>query len=293
VSIYRPAEAGRPIVGRGTVRIREVLTQQGEATVLEGTLATEEKIECSRNDLVWIRLPLGGGPVDLYARLERDAALAAGEWRLRTLQQAHPGEVKRQLGEAKGVPIGGAAFEVVPQVSTPCDLYSLGVLAVRVLLAQKAADLPVVLDEMLSLARQVAKEHSSSADLPSRIGMLFGRDPRWTAGLGPHRLIQEKIDPAEALDLIPGKLWWETLAAIVRMFPGIGPDSECTDLGDARPGGVHLVLDRAVADFDRLLRKSRSLIVIDWSYNREIHAVIRQYQTGVAGTAGSGGGGRR
>jgi hypothetical protein len=91
------------------------------------------------------------------------------------------------------------------------------------------------------------------------------------------------MEPHEAFDLIPSSLWWETLALIIRMFPGIGPDSECTDLGDARFGGVHLVFNRAVSDLEHVLRKTRSLIVIDWNYNREIHAVIRQYQAGLGG----------
>ena len=48
-------------------------------------------------------------------------------------------------------------------------------------------------------------------------------------------------------------------------------------------GGLHRVFDRAIDDLEGLLRKSRSLIVIDWKFNREIHAVIREYMTGMAG----------
>jgi hypothetical protein len=280
MTIFRPASAGRPTSGRATVRIREVLTQQGEQTVLEGTLATEEKIDASKNDLVWVRLSLGSSRVDLYGSLEADAALAKGEWRFRTLSQRHGAEESKQIQAAKGVPLTGSSFEIVPLVSTPCDLYSLGVLAVRILLCQQKSDLPVVLDEVLSLARQLAKEHDESVSLPTRIGAVFSGDPRWASLLGPHRLTTEKIEPAEALDLVPAALWYDTLGAIVRMFPGIGPDSRCTDLGDAREGGLHLVFDQALEDAERLIRKTRSLIVIDWNYNREIHAVVRQYLGG-------------
>jgi hypothetical protein len=81
-------------------------------------------------------------------------------------------------------------------------------------------------------------------------------------------------------------LWWETLAAIVRMFPGIGPDSACEGFGDAPFGGMHLVFDHAAADFDRILRQTRSLIVIDWNYNREVHSLVRQYAAGLGGSGG-------
>lgn len=288
MSIYRPQSLGVGAAGVGTVRIREVLTKAGEDTVLEGTLATDERIEATKNDLVWLHLPLGGGRVDLYARLESDTAMAKGEWRFRTIQQRHSPEEYKALVAAKGVPLPSVAFEVVPLLSTPCDLYSLGVLAVRVLLAGEKSALPIALDEVLSLAKQAAAEHDESVSLETRIGAIFGRDKRWATALGPQLLTDDDIGAAEAMDLIPSSLWWETLAAVVRMFAGIGPDSECKDWGDARMGAAHLVFDRAVSDLEALLRKTRSLIVIDWNYNREIHAVIRQYlvQQGAGGSGG-------
>lgn len=291
VNIYRPAGvAGGGVWSSGTctLRIREILTGAGEDTVLEGTIATDERIEAGKNDLAWLRLPLGSGMLDLYALLEADAALAKGEWRFRTIPQRHSPDDAKALAGAKGVPLPGTTFRVVPLLSTPCDLYALGVLAVRVLLAGEKASLPVALDEVLSLARQAGAEQDPSVPLPTRIGAIFGRDKRWAPALGPQLLTTDQIEPAEALDLIPAALWWETLAAIVRMFPGAGPDSTCKDWGDARPGAVHLVFDRAVSDLEALLRKTRSLIVIDWNYNREIHAVIRRYQVEEPGVAAKG-----
>jgi hypothetical protein len=86
----------------------------------------------------------------------------------------------------------------------------------------------------------------------------------------------------EALDLVPLSLWSAVLATIARMLPGVGPDSTCRNYGDARGGGLHLVFERAQRDLSALLRRTRSLIVIDWSDNREVHAVIRQFATGVS-----------
>jgi hypothetical protein len=291
VSIYRPAgvATGAWATGTGTVRIREILAGgNGEETVLEGTLATDERIECAPNDVAWMRVPIGSGRVDLYARLEPQAAMAKGEWRFRTLAQRHGVEASKALAGAKGVPLVGTTFQVVPSLTTACDLYSLGVLAVRVLLAGEKSALAVVLDEVLSLARQAGAEYDESVDLATRIGSIFGRDARWGKALGPHLLTSDAMDPAEATDLVPSSLWWETLAALVRMFPGMGPDSVCRDWGDARPGALHLVFDRAIADLEGLLRKTRSLIVIDWNYNREIHAVIRRYQMEQTGAKGAG-----
>jgi hypothetical protein len=210
--------------------------------------------------------------------MEVDAALAKGERRFRTIPQKHSPKDAAALASAKGVPLPGTSFRVVPLLSTPCDLYALGVLAVRVLLAGEKAALPVVLDEALSLAKQAASEHDASVPLATRIGSIFGRDKRWGTALGPQLLTTDEMEPTEAMDVVPAGLWWETLAAVIRMFPGAGPDSVCRDFGDARPGAMHLVFERAASDLEALIRKTRSLIVIDWNYNREIHAVIRRYQ---------------
>jgi hypothetical protein len=95
----------------------------------------------------------------------------------------------------------------------------------------------------------------------------------------------EGLPPEQALEMVPLDLWTDVLAMIVAMFPGVGPDSAAKDYGDAPPGALHRTFDRAVGDLDKLLLRSRSLIVIDWRYNREIHSVIRGYLTGLAAPA--------
>ncbi len=286
-SVYRSESASRASQGRGTVRIREVLSERGDETVLEGTLASDERINASRNDLVWLRLNLKSGRVDLYARLDTKAAMAAGEFRFRTVAQKLGSDTGEQLRSAKGVPLTETPFEVIPLVSTPADLYSLGVLAVRTLLVDPRTSLPVALDEMLSLARQLASGYDTNVPLPDRVRRVFESDARWLGSLGPQRLSFEPMEPGTAFDLIPAPLWWETLAAIVRMFPGVGPDSRCTDLGDARQGALHKPLDATLEDLDGLVRRSRSLIVIDWKYNREIHSVVRGFLTKIGGPSPS------
>lgn len=280
-SIYRPESAGAAVRGRGTVRIRQVLPESGGATVVEGTFATQERFRAARYDLIWLRLALSSGRLDLYGQLEQEAALAAGEWRFRTVSQRLGEDVVTALRSAEGVPISDTAFEVVPLLSTPCDLYSLAVLFVRTLLVNSQTTLPVAMDELLSLARQAAAGYDESVPLGARIRALFEADQRWGKSLGPQRLVNEEMTPAEAMDLVPAEVWFETLAAIVRLLPGIGPDSTARDYGDAQAGGLHKVFDRVCEDLKGLVTRTRSLIVIDWRYNREVHSVIRGRMVGL------------
>ncbi len=291
-SVYRPESLGLSGGGgRGQLRIRQILTQRGEEIILEGTLVTSERVRMTKHDLVWLRASVGSRRVDLYGRLDGDAALTGGELRLRTLPQRLPADVSASLNAAQGVPLSDVGFEIVPLVSTPCDLYALGVIAVRLLLVGRGTALPVALDEMLSLARAVnqsaggAGPVSGVTDVSKLVAQVFSSDPRWLPALGPHRLTEEDVTPEQSLDLVPPEVWFGVLGTIVQMFPGLGPVSRARDLGDVRFGGAHLVFDGAVEDLDVLLRRTRSLIVIDWNANREVHSVLRRFATGV-GTGG-------
>jgi hypothetical protein len=125
----------------------------------------------------------------------------------------------------------------VPLLSTPCDLYAFGVLAVRTFLVNPQTTLAVALDDVLSLARTVGKrvQPRSSPALSNCRSHERGAENRQI--LAPNRLVQEAIEPMTAFELLPPELWHHTLATIIRFFPGIGPDSYCKGLrGCARAG---------------------------------------------------------
>ncbi|MCZ6835298.1 MAG: hypothetical protein O7G85_05935 [Planctomycetota bacterium] len=282
-SIYRPASASSALKGNGTLRIRELIADTEEQTILTATLTSQQRIECARNDLIWLRMELRAGHFDLFAHLEEDQAMATGEMRLRTIPLHLTPEIRSALNEAAGVPIENLMFELLPLLSTPHDLYAMAVLGARTLLVDESNSLPVALDELMSLARQVGVEYDEDIPLAGRIETIFQRDPRWLDSIGPHRLTRREITPQEALDLIPDDLWHETLGLLIRMLPGMGSDSICRDFADAPLGGLQRIFKPALEEFDRLLRRTRSLIVIDWRYNREISGVLRRYATGLQG----------
>ena len=274
-SIYRPLLSSLPTKGRASLRIRSVLSEADDTTVVEGTFSTQERIEIASHDIVWLRINLACGDVDLYAHLESDSAMATGEWRFRTVAQnlKHTEDLKA----AEGVPMPDVQFEIIPLLSSPCDLYSLAVLAIRIFLVDNTNSLPVVLDETMSLMRQIEAEFDENVGLEERISDLFSKDKRWLESLGPQHLTFDDISSDEIFGIIPPEIWWAILLIIMKMFPGLGPDSECRDYGDAQPGGLHKVFERTIDDIDKLILKTRSLIVSDWKSNREIAAVVQKY----------------
>ncbi|HMJ64100.1 MAG TPA: hypothetical protein VK615_02025, partial [Candidatus Binatia bacterium] len=276
-SAYLPEGLSGSLQGSGSVRIRKVLPPDHGRTTLEGTLVLQEKLTASPNDLLWIRLPLPTGRVDLYGHLYQTESLAQGEARFRTIPQKLSESVVKALTSAEGVSFARSPFEVVPLLSTPCDLYALAVLGVRTFLVNEQMSLAVALDEMLSLARQIATEHRADAPLSDRIRGVLQKDARFAESLGPHRLLREEVQPEEVYKIIPAELWHALMAAIVRMFPGIGPDSMCKDFGDAPALALESVFDAPLRELDQLLVRSRSLIVIDWTYNREVSLAIDEF----------------
>jgi hypothetical protein len=278
-SIYR-ASSGQSVQGRGSVRVRQVLPAGAakNAVVLEGTFASQERLEVAGRDLVWFRMSPGGGTLDVYARLEKAAALAAGEWRFRSVPLSPAPNVLAAL-QAEESFAADVPFEHLPLLSTPSDLYSLGVLAVRTLLTNARTSLPVALDEALSLARQVAQDPARSAPLGARVGRLLAQDKRWADSLGPHRLTNEPVRDSQVFEMVPADVWCDVLALVVRLFPGVGPDSYARDLGDAPPEGLHAVFARPLEELAGLLLRTRSLLLIDWAFNREVNAAIRSTLT--------------
>ena len=278
-SIYRPLVTSLPTKGRASVRIRQVLPEASDTTIIEGTFTTQERIEMARNDLVGFRVNLACGEVNLYAHLEADSAMASGEWRFRTVAQNMEDTKVSDLRAAEGVPMPEVTFEIIPLLSSPCDLYSLAVTAIRILFVDTTNSLPVVLDEILSLPRQIEVDYNESTSLEASISDIFSKDNRWLESLGPHHLTYDKVTSDEAFNIIPCELWWTILAIILRMFPGLGSESECKDYGDAQQGGLHKVFERTIADLDNLILRTRSLIVSDGQSNQEISAVIQRYLT--------------
>lgn len=287
VSIYAPAGMMRATSGKGWMRLRNVIAGQGAGgnasggVILEGTLSTQERLAPGKGDLVWLRMLMGPSRVDLYATLDAGTSLAAGEFRVRTLPTKLTPEVEARLQSALGVPIPDVTFDVVPQLSTPCDLYALGVLGVRALLVGPGRPLPVVLDEVLSLASQAARDISSGADLPSRLLAVFESDARWGEMLGPQHIVAvekggKPIGVDEGFAAVPPRLWMGCLAGIIRCLTGIGPDARCRDYGDAPQGGAHRVFDGLLDDLYAVLGSCRTLIVSDYTTTSEIRSVVAE-----------------
>jgi len=268
-SIYVASAMSRGAGGKGFFSPRNLIPESS-GIIVEGTLRTQERITAGPLDLLWLRAGVGDSRFDLYTFVDRQSALTMGELRLRSLPQRLPEAVQARL--RAGTPISDVTFELVPMFSTPCDLYALGVLAVRMLLVDDKRSVPVALDEMFSLAAAAAALADNGEDLRSRIARVFASDQRFAQSLGPQNILGPGA--GDASGAVPPSLWYGTLATIIKMFTGIGPDSQIQDFGDAPQGAIHRVFDPTLEALQGLLGSCRTLIVPDHALTKEVRAVL-------------------
>ena len=278
-SIYRPEELGVPRAGLGNVRIRRTLSPAEGGIALEGTLSSHERLSVQPNELLRLRLPMkDAGSVELIGYIDTKTAMAPGEAAFRTIPLQFDEARTATLRSYEGIPFSQVPFEVLQPLSSPCDLYALGVLALRLLYAGSDLTLPIILDTALSLLRAAGAENPETP-LETRIFNLLASDERWLTTLGPQHLIRPSKE-GEAVVVagsLPLEVWARVLASILPFFPGRSPEAICRDLADAPTLAPQTPFDTALRTFARALDTARALFLSDWRQNAEVVGILTPY----------------
>ncbi len=272
-SPYLPEGLGAHSFGVGSVLIRNIKLE-AEGAVIEGTLRAEDYLGLAPHDLLWFKLPLGEERLEFYSHVYTSETVGPKEARFRTVPTKLSEPIIAAIKKAAGTQFPRSPYEIWPLLSSPCDMFSLGVMAVRFLLANSQSNLPVVLDEVLSLARHLGKEEDAAKDLPAKLKATLERDPRLAELISPHALIESGASPQQAKDPIRPELWLEAIAILLRLFPGAGSHSYCRSLGDVSPLALETVFDRPIQELEVLILRIRSVLLPSLAKSEEIADVI-------------------
>ncbi len=277
---YKPLFDARQLIAESaSLRLRSLTAESDGGCLIDGTLSAIESIKSQPADLVCLRVALADQRILLTGFADAHTALAAGELRFRSNRFAAPPDILAALKTAEGTTLRPVRMQCLPRMDSAYDLYALAVLGLRALVVHPKNPLPVAVDVLRSLIARLSADAASDRPLAQRIGELLETDSRWSASLGPANVFP-LTDDDSAGDLIPRNLWLQILELLVRMVPG-GPESFCASYGIMPPAGMAGLFEPAADTLQRLLIQTRSLIVIDWRVNREVHAVIRRFQLGV------------
>lgn len=277
-SIYQPKELSTVRQGHGSIRLREFREEEEGVLAFEGTLADVEVSHVGPSDLIQLEFPVRGRNQCFHARPMAEQSLAANEIRFETLPRSVAASDREALYALKGVPIEGVNYQIQPIASSPCDLYAMAVTGLEIMIDNEKTSLAVALDECLSFARQISLKESS-VPFAERREHTLEEEPRFWNSLGPQNLCREILNQEEASSLIPNELWWEFFEIVIRMFPG-GRDSWARDLGDVNPFALDSCFLEAVEQLERLIERTRSLLFIDWTSNRELRNILDEFTEG-------------
>jgi hypothetical protein len=271
-SIFLPEGLGAHSFGIGTIRKRDVRSE-ADGTVFEGTLVAEDYLGLDPHDLLWFKLPVSGqGRLEFYAHVYKGDSVGPKEARFRTVPTRLDESVLAVL-KTSGA-FARAPYEIWPLLSSPCDLYSLGVIGIRLLLANSQTPLPVVVDDVLGFSRRIGKDLEKPEDYPARLRSVLQGDQELLDVLSPHRLTESEATPEQARANIHLDLWLDSIGWLLRLFPGAGQHSYCQDFGDVSPLALETIFDRPIEDLDRLLIRLRSVLLPTSAMNAEIAEVI-------------------
>jgi len=270
---FFPGSVGTHAFGIASAQIRDVHIS-ADRVVLEGTLVAEDFLAADPHDLLWFKLPLGEERLEFYGHLFKSDGGGPREARFRTLPAMLSEAVVAKLKASAGVRFPKAPYEIRPLLSSPCDLYSLGVIGIRILLANNQKNLPVLLDEILSLARRFNDIVADPAKRVPELQKLVQSEPRLYDLLSPAALVESGYTSQDAWSVIHGSTWLETISLLLRFFPETGGGAFCRSLGDVSPVALETVFDPALQTLEVLVLRLRSLFTPIFSTNEEIASVI-------------------
>jgi hypothetical protein len=274
-SPFLPENLGAHSFGIGNLRLRDVKSDSN-GTQIEGTLVAEEYLRLAATDLLWFKLPLADTQLEFYAHVHTADPVGPKEARFRTVPARFNDATLATLQKACGSPFQKSPYEIWPLLSSPCDLYSLGILGLRLLLANHQSNLPVIVDEFLSLARRVAPDQAAERGLRNQLATALAQEPKLSHFLSPHHLLGPDAQPDPIWPHVNQDLWLDTLSILLRLFPGAGPQSYCQSFGDVSPLALETVFDQPTQELETLLLRLRSILTPSTCANEEIAAVLQQ-----------------
>ena len=287
--IYQPASVARGAVpGFGQLYLSSF-----KDGVFDGILTVADPIRPTARDVIRIRVPVVGQRADLYVKVLPDQNPSPSQLKVRSVPDDRLKPVTAAIEALIGVPLHEVAFEHYPLFSSAADAYSLAVLGVDLLLTPPGDNHAERFRDVLVLAARCreARGTTAAATLPlvDRVAAVAAANPDTLRGLGPQGLVLAGVDPAVALRAVTPELWWSTVALLLRMLPGLGPDSLLADFGDtvAPPGQATATLtgvyDVLLPDLRRLAARARSLLFGEWSGNRQVGAILDGLRRGRVG----------
>lgn len=255
-----------PLESAGTLRISQATEAENGQLRLEGILDAAGMRDAAAGSLVCVELPLDGREASFVALVDSDAGGRTGTRFKATTERLSPSAV-RELRAAVG-PRRNCRLSLLQPVSPAYDVYLLGRVGLRILLASDAAKLGELEDDFFELAALLPR--------PSGINHLryLVDGPELNDRL--RRLLEAKAWAAAPDSAgLPPELWFAVVHELME-FVAVSDEAEEPMPGDASPGWL-APLARRCASLSELALHVRGLLCAPQAAHEEISRVVRRF----------------
>jgi hypothetical protein len=274
-SIYRHPDITAPRFVRGNVRLSQLraVGSQKDHLESEGTLILTESLPRA-TDTVLIQCPFAAHAISAnISALEP----SRGEILFRTARwRPAPGIAASLASGGQAPPPVDCDCALVPRLSSPADLYALGVTALEILCGGSGQGLPMIVDEALRVAQRLGQEKVPLDAIPDTLAAWQRREPdaNWTAVLSPRHLASPPPDADTAARMVPAMAWHSALSWTLRLLTGSCSQAYFQSAGEGSPQSPQLAFEQPLKDLRALLHRTRALVSMEWKANLEIRDQI-------------------
>lgn len=188
--------------------------------------------------------------------------------------------VASRLRKAAGVRIPGIRYKVYADFGAPSDLYSLGMVLLRLLVGndkQDAGGIAAIVDRISKRLRGLDEDALARIPLPGGTTALFERDLDVLMALKKANVFwAEPERRSERPNAIPDALWKRAILLAVRLATRVPGFSMCADPADYDAAHPRAKIEAVLQEIDLIEQQLRSLLFERQAVNLEIQQVLSE-----------------
>ena len=233
----------------------------------------------------WILLTLDNEALGLRGfsiACRRDPRSAEGSRELAFISEpvAVGDDIAQRLKKAAGVRIPGVRYKVYADFGAPSDIYSLGMILLRLLVGNDRQDVRTI----AQIVERIAKKISGAGEVtlgnvesPGGASALLDREPDILAALNKTNVFYQEIDRRpERANGIPDPLWKRAILLAMRLVTRVQGFSFCAHPADYDDVHPFAKIEAVLQETDLLGQQLRSLLFNRQGINLEIQQVLSE-----------------
>jgi len=182
-----------------------------------------------------------------------------------------------RLKEALGARIPGAKYRVFPNFGAPADLYSLGVVLLRLLLVNDSQDLPAVVQATERVAREIARESAAASRRPVSLARLLEGVPDAAPRFSKAQVFWAEEDRiAGRPNAIPDPLWAQAVLLALRLATRSAGFSAAASAADFDPLFREEKLERLLPELQSLAGELQAILFDRQTLHLEVQQVLAE-----------------